>query len=95
MCKVKMVVGSRTQVMNGTADKTAGGLGKSDLTYKDGHIISKAQQAAAKSNPGLTMWRKAVDKAKTKLKIPKTGEFVPITGKLSVEAHKQFNKLKK
>ena len=90
-----MVVGSRTQVMNGTADKTAGGLEKSDLTYKDGHIISKAQQAAAKSNPGLTMWRKAVDKAKTKLKIPKTGEFVPITGKLSAEAHKQFNKLKK
>ena len=90
-----MVVGSRAQVMNGTADKTAGGLEKSDLTYKDGRIISKAQQAAAKSNPGLTMWRKAVDKAKTKLKIPKTGEFVPITGKLSTEAHKQFAKLKK
>ena len=90
-----MVVGSRAQVMSGTADKTAGGLEKSDLTYKDGHIISKAQQAAAKSNPGLTMWRKAVDKAKTKLKIPKTGQFVPITGKLSTEAHKQFAKLRK
>lgn len=95
MCKVKMVTVSRAQAMNGKG-KTAGGLEKSDLTYtKDGRIVSKAQQAAAKANPGLTMWRKAVDKAKTKLKIPKTGVFVPITGKLNVEAHKQFAKLKK
>lgn len=90
-----MVVGTRAQVMHGNADKTAGGLEKSDLAMKDGRIISKAQQAAAKSNPGLVLWREAVDKAKKKLKIPKVGEFVPITGKLNTEAHKQFKKLQK
>jgi hypothetical protein len=89
-----MVVGSRAQVMNGSADKTAGGLEKSDLKYKDGRIISKAQQAAAESNPGLKKWRMAVDKAKKKLHIPKAGVFVPITGKLEKEARKFFSKKK-
>ena len=88
-------IGSRAEVMHGTADHTSGGLKKTNMTYKAGRIISKAQQAAALDNPGLIMWRKAVDKAKKKLKIPKSGEFVPITGKLDKQAHKFFKKLQK
>jgi hypothetical protein len=44
-----MVVGTRAQVFHGTADKTPGGLEKSDLMQgKDGLIKSKAAVAAAK-----------------------------------------------
>lgn len=85
-----MVEGSRAQVMNGTADCTSGGLYKKDLTYKDGRIVSKAQQAAGKANPGLKMWRQAVKKAGGY----KEGKFIPVTGKVLEKAHKQFEKLK-
>ena len=60
-----MVVGSKSQVFHGTADKTAGGLSKSDLFQddSDGRIKSRAQSQAAKNNPALKAWREAVDKA--------------------------------
>jgi hypothetical protein len=86
-----MVVGSRAQVMNGTADKTAGGLEKGDLKYQGGRIISKAQQAAAKANPALKMWREAVKKSGGL----KEGKFVPIKGKVLDKAHKKFAQLQK
>jgi len=86
-----MVVGSRAQVMNGTADKTAGGLEKSDLKYEGTRIISKAQQAAAKANPALKMWREAVKKSGGL----KEGKFVPIKGKVLEKAHKKFAQLQK
>jgi hypothetical protein len=42
-----MTVGSKAQVFHGTADKTAGGLTKSDLMMtKRGRIVSRAQHAA-------------------------------------------------
>lgn len=46
-----MVVGSRRQVMNGTADKTSGGLTKKDLVLnKWGRIVSrKARRSARKT----------------------------------------------
>lgn len=46
-----MVVGSYAQVWHGNADKTSGGLVKSDLTYvkKEGRIKSKAKIAAGKA----------------------------------------------
>lgn len=41
--------GSRTQVMNGNASKTPGGLTKSQLKYnKQGRIVSKKKSARAK-----------------------------------------------
>ena len=44
-----MVVGSRAQVMHGTADKTSGGLTKNDLKYnKNRKIVSKKASARAK-----------------------------------------------
>ena len=46
-----LTVGSRAQVMHGTAMKTSGGLTKSDLKYnKNGSIVSKKKSEAAKKN---------------------------------------------
>jgi len=73
--------GSRAEVMHGNAMRTSGGLTKKDLKMVDGRIISKKQQAAAKKNPGLKSWRKAVTKAKKDLDIPKK-EFALIKGNL-------------
>lgn len=44
-------IGSRAQVMHGTAKKTSGGLTKSDLKYtKDGRIVSRKASERAKRN---------------------------------------------
>ena len=49
-----MVVGSRAQVMHGTADKTSGGLKKNDLKYKKNQkIVSKKASARAKKENRL------------------------------------------
>jgi hypothetical protein len=42
-----MIVGTRAQVLHGTADKTAGGLTNKDLELKGGRIVSKAASQAA------------------------------------------------
>ena len=66
-------IGSRAQVLNGTAHHTTGGLVKKDLKKnpKTGEIVSKAKSVAEKKNP----WIVAVAKAKKELKIKK-GDFV-------------------
>ncbi len=50
--KKLLTIGSRAQVMHGTAKKTSGGLDKSQLKYnKQGKIVSKkASKSAQKSN---------------------------------------------
>ena len=56
-------IGSRAQVMHGTARKTSGGLLKKDLAYnKSGAIVSKKKSAIAKKSENglLKLWRKAV-----------------------------------
>lgn len=56
-------VGSRAQVMHGTAKKTSGGLAKKDLAYnKSGSIVSKKKSLAAKKSENglLKLWRKAM-----------------------------------
>ena len=56
-------IGSRAQVMHGTAKKTSGGLGKDDLAYnKSGSIVSKkkSQEAKKSENGLLKLWRKAM-----------------------------------
>jgi hypothetical protein len=67
-------VGSRAQVMNGTAHHTSGGLTKKDLKYSGGEIVSKDKSKSEKKNP----WIEAVKKAKKSLGIPKT-EFALVT----------------
>jgi hypothetical protein len=86
-------VGTAAEVWHGKAEMTPGGVKKSGffLDEKDGRIKSKAQSEAAKKNPGLVKWRKAVDKAKKQLKIP-SGEFALIKGKLLTKTKKIFAK---
>ena len=48
-----MTVGTRAQVWNGTADRTSGGLKKSDLVMKNGRIKSKRASRSAKKNQNL------------------------------------------
>ena len=48
-----MVVGTRAQVWHGTADRTSGGLKKSDLVMKNGRIKSKKASRSAKNNQNL------------------------------------------
>jgi len=71
-------VGSRAQVMNGTAHHTTGGLVKKDLKKnpKTGEIVSKDKAKGGKANP----WIKAVIKAKKELGIPKGEMAFPKKG---------------
>lgn len=89
-----MTVGTRAQVWHGTADKTAGGLVKTDLVQgkKDGLIKSKAQVAAGKSNPGLKRWRAAVKQAGG---LKKGAAFTPVQGALLAKTRKIFIREKK
>jgi hypothetical protein len=49
-----LLIGSRAQVMHGTAYKTAGGLKKSDLLMnKRGSIVSRKKHATAKKDKRL------------------------------------------
>jgi hypothetical protein len=50
----KVAVGSRAQVMHGTADHTSGGLKKGDLKYnKYGRIVSRKKSQKAKKEKRL------------------------------------------
>jgi hypothetical protein len=50
----KSAIGSRAQVMHGTADHTSGGLTKSDLKYnKAGRIVSRKKSMKAKKENRL------------------------------------------
>ena len=52
-------VGSRAQVMHGTANHTKGGLTKKQLKYnKYGKIVSARKSALAKSKGTLKKWEK-------------------------------------
>jgi hypothetical protein len=60
-------VGSRAEVLHGTASKTPGGLTKKDLKKdrKSGEIVSKTKAKSEKKNP----WIKAVAQARKELGI--------------------------
>jgi len=77
-----MIVGTRRQVFNGTADRTAGGLEKKNLMLKEGRIVSIAASLAAlermksEGNSAMVKVFKPVKstKAKPKFKLqPKKG----------------------
>ena len=52
------IIGSRAQVMHGTAEKTSGGLTKSDLKYnKWGKIVSKVKSNQAKKDNRLADYK--------------------------------------
>lgn len=88
-----MVVGTKAQVFHGSADKTAGGLKKTNLFQDsdDGRIKSKAQSAAGKKNPALKAWRSAVEKAGG---LKEGGKFKAIKKGSAIykKAKKTFNK---
>ena len=48
-----MTVGTRAQVWHDTADRTSGGLTKSDLFMKNGRIKSKRASRSSKKNQNL------------------------------------------
>ena len=63
MTTASINIGSRAQVMHGSAKKTSGGLAKSDLIYnKSGAIVSKKKSATAKKSENglLKLWRNAM-----------------------------------
>lgn len=66
-------VGSRAQVMHGTAQKTSGGLTKKDLKMnKWGRIVSKAKSAKAKKENRLA--KMGFKTQKGKFGVVKTGK---------------------
>ena len=79
--KFEVLIGSRAQVMHGTAYKTSGGLKKKDLMQnKSGRIVSKAKHVTAKKEKrlvkhgygtqkgkfGYVMTKKAMTKSRSK-----------------------------
>jgi hypothetical protein len=57
-------IGSRRQVMNGTAKKTSGGLTKADLMMSHGHIVSKKKHFSAKKEMRLLKYGYGTQKGK-------------------------------
>ena len=68
----RMAVGSRIQVMHGTADHTAGGLKKSALMMHKGRIVSRKAHAAGK---------KAIQRLRKAGYVAKKGQFKLFTKK--------------
>merc|ERR1719291_1536756 len=73
---------AKARVMNGTKERTVGGLKKSDLTKnKQGKVVSKKSRAAglrAYQKNGLAKFGKAVQAARKALGVK---GFVPVGGK--------------
>merc|ERR1711990_1158157 len=80
--KVAKGRGAKARVMNGTKERTVGGLKKSDLTKnKQGKVVSKKSRAAglrAYQKNGLAKFGKAVQAARKALGVK---GFVPVGGK--------------
>jgi len=74
----KQTVGSRAQVMHGTAEKTSGGLKKKDLKRVNGRIVSRKASKAAKKRVLPTGF---VNRSKQVKKLNSKGRF---TGKRAV-----------
>merc|ERR1711925_33784 len=74
--------GAKARVMNGTKERTVGGLKKSDLTKnKQGKVVSRKSRAAglrAYQKNGLAKFGKAVQAARKALGV---NGFVPVGGK--------------
>ena len=68
-----MTVGSRAQVMHGTADRTSGGLTRKDLKMnKWGRIVSRAKSSKAKKENRLA--KMGFKTQKGKFGVVKTGK---------------------
>jgi hypothetical protein len=85
------IIGSKSQVFNGSADITRGGLKKKDITriddgYGNYRYKSKKQLKSGRSkNSFRAKWAKAMKKARKELikekVISKDAGFVPVGGK--------------
>ena len=87
-----MVVGTRAQVMHGTANETSGGLKKSNLKMKDGRIVSK--KASKGLNPFAKAWSDATKKVMAKKK-SKTFRALKKGSVLYKQVRKEYEKLLK
>jgi hypothetical protein len=93
--KVK-TIGSRAQVMHGTAKKTSGGLEKKDLKYnKQGRIVSRRKSELGhklyskhKSTLKKNQYKK---KPKTSRKKPKTSRKKPKTSRKKPKTSRKKN----
>ena len=84
------IVGSRAEVMHGSAMKTAGGLKSSDLMMgDDGRIKSKAASEAA-----LVRMKEEGKKAMVKVFKPKSGSFKLQPEKGTKEYKSKIKKMK-
>ena len=95
----KCTIGSRAMVMNGTCEKTSGGLKKNELKYNpNGKIVSKAASDRAKTNKNLGVF--LVKKGSEGFaKVPKKGtkaykEILKDTSKKSKKGPKKGSKNK-
>ena len=55
-------IGTKLQVWNKTANRTAGGIQRGDLAKIDGRIVYKAKSQNAEKNKFLQLWRKTAQK---------------------------------
>lgn len=73
------VIGTRLEVIRGTAFKTVGGLKKDDLKYsKSGEIVStkKSDYAKKNENVALKVWRESVQKVNKRSEY--SGKFIAL-----------------
>jgi hypothetical protein len=84
------IIGSKSQVYNGSAEVTKGGLKKKDIVrlddgYGNYRYKSKKQlKSGRNANSFRAKWAKAMKKARKELikeKVIKEGDFVPVGGK--------------
>ena len=74
-------VGSRAQVMHGTAKRTSGGLTKDDLMMKNGRIVSRKASNAAKKSRNLAKAGYTAKKGEFgAYKKTKSGKLVKVKG---------------
>jgi hypothetical protein len=89
------VIGSRAEVLHGTAHHTSGNLTKEDLFLDktDGRIKSKAKSMQAKKSPHLKAWRNAMEEARESLPVNQRSKFPLAKGKLLERARENFKSL--
>ena len=78
-------VGSRAEVMHGTAKETSGKLTKKNLKFVKGRIVSKKASTAAKKKLKDSPFKKFVDNAKKQ-----KGKSLKLSPKKSTTSYKKI-----
>ena len=93
-CSSVKRIGSKAEVLHGSALQTEGGLTAKDLCKVNGRIHSKKMIKRGKDD-ALKNWREAVKKAKRKLGIVKGDSFDQHVPKKGTELYDEAKKLYK